>query len=122
MAYYIPPWLMGQQPSIGDPNSDFSQVGGGFPAYMTGAQPNIYAPQSNPYASAAPLSGGVPQTGGMTLSQLMNNPQLMSGIAALAGAGRQQQGVEPMLIRPPEPQVFDGRQYMPYLLTSRRSR
>lgn len=117
MGYYIPPWLTGQQQaSIGDPNSDWSQASGiGYSPALTGAQPNIYAPQQTPYADAAPLSGGVRQTFGMTLSQLMNNSQFWDGLSALAGADKQKQTQTPTL-RAPEPQVFDGRPYMPQLL------
>lgn len=100
------PWMAGSF-NIGGPTTSY------LDPTLTGQQPNIYAPASNPYAGAAPLSGGATQSG---WAALLSNPQFMRGLASLAGAGQQQQ-VQPPMIRAPDPQTFDGRQYMPYLLS-----
>lgn len=92
------PWMAGSF-NIGDPTTSYLD-----PALM-GQQPNIYAPASNPYADASPMSGGVPQG---AWAALLSNPQLWSG---LAGLGKQQQPQIPYM-RPPEPPGAPGRPYM----------
>lgn len=101
MDFSTYPWMDGSF-SVGDPTTSYLD-----PALM-GQQPNIYAPASNPYADASPLSGGMPPG---VWAALLSNPQLMQGLGALAGVGAQR-GTQQMPMRPPEPPSAPGRQYM----------
>ena len=120
MAYYIPPWLMGQQYAAlngsdanGQPFQAPAQALSGQFGYSPVASGQDAGSFYSGTGSASPISQGAPQSG---WAALLSNPQFTAGLASLAGAGQQQQ-VQPPMIRAPDPQTFDGRQYMPYLLS-----
>ena len=69
----------------------------------------MYAPQSNPYGNASPMSGGV-----SGLSAMLQNEQMMQGIAALGAkmAARKQPAaaVPPVMAAP----MFNGTPFTPH--------
>lgn len=78
-------------------------------AQFSGQGANMYAPQSNPYGNAAPMSGGV-----SGLSAMLQNEQMMQGIAALSAklAAKKQPppSMPPVMAAP----VFNGAQFTPH--------
>jgi hypothetical protein len=82
-----------------------AQPYGAAPPQFTGQQPNLYAPQSDPYQTAAPLSGGV--NGSIT-------PQMVQGLMALSSAMQKKQPAQQMpMMAAPQAQVYDGRSFTP---------
>jgi len=78
-------------------------------AQFNGQGANMYAPQSNPYGDASPMSGGV-----SGLSAMLQNEQMMQGIAALGAkmAARKQPAaaVPPVMAAP----MFNGTPFTPH--------
>lgn len=78
--------------------------------WLTGQQPNIYANASNPYdQTAQPMSGGV-----SGLSAMLQNQQMMQGIAALGGAlAKRGQSQQPQGAPVIPAQVYNGAMFKP---------
>lgn len=110
MANYLPWWMV--QPTAQNmlnPTSPYWQASQISNSQLANGamQPNMFAPQSNPYdQGAAPLSGGV-----SGLSSLLQNASLLQGIAALGQSGSKAQ--QPMMAPAPMAPTFNGAMFTP---------
>lgn len=113
MPNYLPPWMAQYaQSSAFTPQSPYLGAQSMYqdPAITQGMmQPNIYAPSSNPYSQATPLSSGV-----SGLASLLQNAQFLQGIAALGGKMSQgAKGSQAPIAPAPVAPVFNGAQFTP---------